>query len=336
MRILQLGNGLVGQAFSSIAKNNGHLVTTVDPIKGNIMKSFRDLNSSDLLRYDILVNLLPSYLNQDVLEWLPLNKIPYFDFSTSKTSIPTEHMLYLHKLNSRLSIANIGLGPGIVNLLFADLVDRGASKVEIFYWEDQDWFKPTWGISEFSENLSDPVQYAENTNGSLSIVTIDDHKSSPSKYSKVKESYYGNHEYFLCTADELYSLTQNFPSLEYIRIYAGGLEYLGEVIMKRMPRMEFDFSEVSPPPSRFSMLLSSDVGEHEIVLPSNPPLNLTPIAYYTALAGWSFIEKALSFGLTPKFYYPETLPKELRSEILNKFLTLSEPIYLSDLTSKFL
>ncbi len=336
MRILQLGNGLVGQAFSSIAKNNGHLVTTVDPLNGNIMKNFQDLNNSDLLRFDILVNLLPSYSNQSLLEWLPLNRIPYFDFSTQKTSIPTEHMLYIHKLNARLSVANIGLGPGIVNLLFADLVDRGASWVEIFYWEDQDWFKPTWGTSEFRENLSDPVQYAENTDGSLSIVTLRDHKLSPHFYSKVKDSYYGSHEYFLCTADELYSLTLNYPNLNYIKIYAGGLEHLGEVVMKRMSNVEFDFSNVPKPPSRFSMLLTSDVGEHEIVLPSRPPLEFTPIAYYTALAGWIFINNIIPYGLEPKLYYPETLPQSLRSEILREFIVQSEPIYLGDLTREFL
>ncbi len=352
--MLVLGNGEVGKVFTHLAHERGHDVVTVDYKNGDIKADFKRLDERLLKKYDLLVNLLPSYLNESVLEWYPRNSIPYVDFSTKRVYPPTEHMVYSYKFEDVYALANVGVGPGISNLLVADLVDRGATWINMFFLEDQEWFKPLWGLSEFNANLHDPILYAERTPmGALAV------KNAGNDYTikEIRETHFGSFEFYLCFGDELLSLSNNFPNLDFIKVYAGGRAILGEIIARDIVLNGgalYPPSTDEDPPSKFSMIVESDVGSYEIAFPPSEQIHFgNPITYTTALAGLIFIEKIRSYALdlfdvsrreaseglsslelSRKFaitglYYPEMLEASLRHVILSEFLHAVRPVYVS-------
>ncbi len=308
MNIALLGYGKTGKVFHALLNEN---VTVFDPLHGDVKKRIENVKKEELKDFDFVVNLLPSRYNELVLNLIKNLEVNYMDFSTFRTDKP-EQLDFKENFKNRLALLNVGIAPGLDNLLVAEIADN-ANWIKIFLLEHQySLFYPSWSVEDMMLTLEDkPLIYKKGK-----FITVDNF-SDP----EVKSCSSGCFWFYRFFGEEILSLALNVPNLN-IELKAGGSEIEVAKFIYSLKKsgggIKFGDKKIDEE-GVFGILIESDYKNVEVMFPKTSEIKKrfrigNHITFPTALMGTLFLKHAKELK---GMYFPEELPEDIRKKILN-------------------
>jgi hypothetical protein len=332
-RVLLLGGlGRVARAFIFLALSEQRFphIAVFDvapngpplpqPVVRLPQRSLSELSPGLFSEYDVVVNALPVSLSKQILEIASKSECStYVDLSTDELETP-EQLEYseMFAKEGRLLLSNVGVAPGLDNMLVAELVDKGASWVKIYLIEHSTdkAYIPSWCEEDAAISSADnPVSY--DGHGEFQ-------RHEPFDSPEELMTSAGTFTFFRFFGEEVLSLAHNYPTLR-IDHKAGGheVEVARDVVNGKEVHIT-SASENNEPQGVFGIKVLSSVGNVEVILKNTTQLHAeglpgNHISFHTGAMLYYSLKHALQSPDGKKLVgtvFPENLPVETRAAIL--------------------
>ena len=316
-KLLILGAGRVGKIIAQLATD--FTVTFFDAFAAGLdfptlsKTSLAELTPQDLAPFDVVLNCLPVSFNERVLPLVTGAQCSYLDLATDEVTVP-EQLAYKNHFADRLMLANAGIAPGLDNILVAQLINRGATEINIYLIEHlfSTEAAPSWCVEDAVATLYDkPVS-------SVSGEIVRHNNFSDPETVATSQGDFVCYRFF---GEEMLTLSRAFKAAN-ISLKAGGAEVEAARKIFNNGAQHETVTSTAEPDGIFGIKIVSDAGEIELFLKPGHQLWQeglpgNHISFHTAWVAYSMLQVALKHNLTG-FYFPENLPDVLQLEILEQ------------------